>query len=182
VPASSNQTCHRLIALLSTPLSSLIPHTISCATDGESAWRRPESALSALRSPASALPDEPPPFAQGPGLPAHQRVLGRRGPRPRRDRGGWRCGHRRRRTVPPAVLVSVGIVATGGDVIVRAIHATPGAQAGHPSGRCHQVRCRGNATGVMCCFVLFRQGFCLGFNIIHWSIRWDIKQQHSLTW
>jgi hypothetical protein len=45
---------------------------------------------------------------------------------------------------------------------VRAVHATPGAQAGHPSGRRHQVWCRGNATGVMCCCVLCRVS---GFNI-----------------
>lgn len=45
---------------------------------------------------------------------------------------------------------------------MRAVHATPGAQAGHPSGRRHQVRRRGNATGVMCAAVLFR---VFGFNI-----------------
>ena len=105
--------------------------------------------ICALRAQISPLRasgcHEPPPFAQGPRLPAHQWVLGRWGPRPRRrDRGGGRCGHRSRRAVVVlAVVVPVGVVAGGGDVVVRAVHSTPGAQAGHPSGRRHQVRRRG---------------------------------------
>lgn len=95
---------------------------------------------------------EPPPFAQRPRLSAREWVLRRRAPPPLRDRGGGRRGRPSRRPVVVGVAVAVHLPVVGvvaAHVVVRPVHAAPGRQVRHPRRRRHQVRSRGNATGVL---------------------------------
>lgn len=186
VPRQRNQTCesslsppsHPSPSSLSSPIPRAISYTVSpaaAAADGELAGRRPESAPSALRSPPSALPDvmSRPHLPKDPAFPRTNGSL---------DGGARGLG---------GEIEEVGAAAT------VAVEQSPPSQSSSPSASSppaamsscgqymlHRVRKLDTLAGVAIKYGV--EVKCDGSDVLlyylgllYWSIRWDIKQQHS---